>query len=82
MQQTVFEIIKQVFSSWQVILAVIVIILYFNLVSFVARRRRGSGKILKLSFKKKKPKQDKANEIIVESGSGKSTNEELGLEEE
>ena len=78
---SLFEIIKQVITSWQVIVTVIVIIIYFNLVSFVARRRRGPGKI-KLSIKSKKPKSEKTAEVVVESGSEKSVNDELGLEEE
>ena len=82
MQQSVFEIVKQVFSSWQVILAVIVIVLYLNVIFYIARRRKGPIKILKLSFKRKKTKQDKTNDVIVETGSGKNSNEELGLEEE
>ena len=82
MQQSVFEILKQVFTSWQVIVTVIAIILYLNLVTFIARRRRGPNKIHKLSVKSKKPKQEKTTEVVVESDSGKSVNDELGLEEE
>jgi len=82
MELTLFEIIKQVVTSWQVIVTVIVIILYINLVSYVARRRRGSGKIHKLSFKSKKPKPEKSAEVVIDSSPGQSVNDELGLEEE
>jgi len=78
---SLFEILKQVVTSWQVIVAVVVIAIYINLVSFVARKHRGPSKI-KLSIRSKKPKQEKAAEPVVESSSTKSANDELGLEEE
>ena len=78
---TVIELLKQVVTSWQVIAVTIAIVLYLQLVFFVTRRRRTPQKIHKMSPKKAKAKPDKPASAPEEAGMGKSTNEELGLEE-
>jgi len=79
---TVIELLKQVVLSWQVIVITVAVVLYLQLVFHVARKRRGPKKVLKLSTKQKKPKSEPAADMPAEASSGKSSNEELGLEEE
>ena len=79
---TVFELIKQVFSSWQVIAVTIAVILYLNLVFYVARKHHRPLKIHRISIKKKnKPVAEEISSGPEEAGSGRNANEELGLEE-
>jgi hypothetical protein len=75
-------LLLKVISSWQVIVVTIAVILYFSLVSFVARASRSqygasihSG--VKSSLKKKK---NKSTPAVVET-TEEDTNDELGLEE-
>jgi len=81
---TVIELLKQVITSWQVIAVTIAIILYLQLVLLASRKRRSPKAISKLSEKPAKAKkaQPAAASAPEEAGAGKSTNEELGLEEE
>ncbi|MCL2442706.1 MAG: hypothetical protein FWD13_04490 [Treponema sp.] len=83
-----FEIIKKVLFSWQVIVTTIGIVLFINLVSYVAkayRRPRSLKKIninLNLFKKKKKSSQAAAGPTITEETYADSdSNDELGLEE-
>jgi len=80
---TVVELLKQVVTSWQVIAVTIAIVLYLQLVFLVTRKRRGPSKIHKMSAKpaKVKAKSEPAAIAPEEAGAGKSSNEELGLEE-
>ena len=82
MSSTLIDILKQVVTSWQVIVITVVIILYLNLVFFISRKYRRPNTVPRLSLKSNKPKPEKTAEIVTETGSGKNSNEELGLEEE
>ena len=53
---TVFEVLKQVILSWQVIAITVGLVIYLNLVFFVSRKHHGPYKIHRISFKKKKLK--------------------------
>jgi hypothetical protein len=80
-----FEVIKQVLTSWQVIVVTLVILLYINLVSYVSRRyhRPRTFKKIKIDiFKKKPPKTAAAasNQDDMLSGSD-DDDDGLGLEE-
>jgi len=83
---TVIELLKQVIVSWQVIAVTIGVLLYLQLVFYVSRNKRGPGKIHKMSEKKGQSKAEKpakaAAKEAEEDHSGKSSNDELGLEEE
>ena len=80
-----FEILKQVFSSWQVYVVTGAIVLYTFLVSHVAKsyhRPRTSKKINMNLFKKKKAQPVVSSaEGPEEIVSGSDSNDELGLEE-
>jgi anionic cell wall polymer biosynthesis LytR-Cps2A-Psr (LCP) family protein len=81
---SVVEVIKRVLVSWQVIVVTLVIVVYFSLVSYTARRyhRPKSAKSLKVNlFKKKKAKSADAslNPNAADSDSGSV--DELGIEE-
>jgi len=78
------DLIKQVVTSWQVIVVTVGILIYLNIVFFVSRKHHGPSSILKMGGKnkKKKSKPEKAPSAgPEETGGGKDTNEELGLEE-
>ena len=80
---TVIEVLKQVFTSWQVIVSVIVIVLYLNLVFFVSRAHRRPNKIRRLSVKSNIPSsKEKENADEKKPAKSINTNDELGLEEE
>jgi len=79
---SLFGLIKQVVTSWQVIATTVVLIIFLNIVFYVTRTYRRPISIKKISFKRKK----KAEPVAAVSGpeeapSGASANEELGLEE-
>ena len=78
---SMFEVLKQVISSWQVIAVTVVIILYLNLVFFVSRKRHNFNKIHKISIKRKKSKTAEQTEGPEEIQTSGSVNDELGLEE-
>ncbi|MCL2808460.1 MAG: hypothetical protein FWD24_00180 [Treponema sp.] len=79
---TVFDIIKQVLSSWQVIVITIVILLYIKIINHVSRRyhRPRAMKKIKIGIFKKKDKTTAStdSEDILP---GSSSNDDLGLEE-
>jgi len=85
MQPNLFDVIKQVFSSWQVIAITLFLILYIHIVSYVSRRyhRPRALKKKKLNlFKKNKNK----TAVVLNTGpeealSSSNANDELGLEE-
>jgi len=86
---SVFEVLKQVLTSWQVIVIAIAIIAYIQLVSYVSRRyHRPRSFGIKNSIKKVNPFKKKAAQPAAaaaegpeEALSGSSANDELGLEE-
>ncbi|MDR2768528.1 MAG: hypothetical protein LBB82_09425 [Treponema sp.] len=71
------RLLAGVISSWQVITVTIVLVLYFMLVSYVARLYHRPG-ALSFSSKQKKKKPGK----IPEAEINEEENDELNLEEE
>jgi len=77
-----FEIIKQVFSSWQVIVVTLIILLYIHLVTHVSKRyRRPRVKMKKIKLFNKKAVQSNTVNETLEELPGSDSNDELGLEE-
>ena len=82
--QPIFDIIKQVLTSWQVIAVTLAILIYISIVNHASRsyHRPREKKKLKLNFKKKKeapaaaPIGDPEDDLP-----GGDSNDELGLEE-
>lgn len=77
----IFNLIKLVVTSWQVIFITVAIVLYLNIVFYVSRYYRTpkiSSITGKLNFKRKK-----SEEVPAASGPEEvaSSNDELGLEE-
>jgi hypothetical protein len=80
----VFQIVKQVIASWQVIVVTLAIVVYFFLVSRAARRynRPKSSKKPKGNlFKKKKAKNADASVSPNAADSDSGSTDELGIEE-
>lgn len=78
---SIFELVKYVLSSWQVIAVTIAIVIYLNIVFYVARYYRTpkiSSITSKISFKRKKSDDNAASAGPEEIT---STSDELGLEE-
>lgn len=77
------DVIKEVLTSWQVIVVTLVIIIYLSIVSYVSRRYR-RPRTMKFGnvniFKKKAPKSAILHEIHNDMPST-DTNDDLGLEE-
>ena len=81
--QPIFDIIKQVLTSWQVIAVTLAILIYISIVNHASRsyHRPREKKKLKLNFKKKKeapaaaPIGDPEDNVVDDS------NDDLGLEE-
>ncbi|MCL2804978.1 MAG: hypothetical protein FWD26_03465 [Treponema sp.] len=75
---SIFELLKQVITSWQVIAITVALILFLNIVFYVARRYHRPMSMPKISFKGKKGKKaEKAapqEEIVTHD-------DDLGLEE-
>ncbi|MDR2143671.1 MAG: hypothetical protein LBP29_04805 [Treponema sp.] len=71
------KLLAGVISSWQVIAVTIALVLYFMLVSYVARLYHRPGAFSLASTKKKKKP-----EKIPETGVTEEENDDLGLEEE
>ena len=77
---SMFEILKEVFTSWQVIATTIAIILYLNIVFYVSRRYH-RPRSFKIKFKAKKKSEPAAILPAAEEIPSGSDNDELGLEE-
>jgi len=79
--QPIYEIIKQVLTSWQVIAVTLAILFFISIVNYVTRsyRRPRAPKKPKMKFKKEAPvaapAEDPEDNIIDDS------NDDLGLEE-
>jgi hypothetical protein len=79
-QNSIFEMLKNVISSWQVIVVTVALVLYIYIVNYVARSYHRPRMIKKISFKRKpKPAADAV--ITDESNDSSNSNEDLGLEE-
>jgi len=73
----IFELLKQVISSWQVIAVTLGFILYVFIVNYTARRYHRPRVAKKIIIKKPKP----ASKPEKKPSAAKS-NDDLGLEEE
>jgi hypothetical protein len=73
----VLKLFAGVISSWQVIAVTIALVLYFMLVSYVARLYH-KPKAFSFTSRKKKQKPEK----VPETGISQEENDDLGLEEE
>jgi len=71
----IFELLKQVITSWQVIAVTIVIILYLNIVFYAARNYH------RPRVKREKVKKQKSEPAPVMEDTESDSNDELGLEE-
>ena len=77
-QPNLFDIIKQVFTSWQVLVITIVVLLYIHIVSHVSKKHVKRPRVKKEKIIKKK----EAEPLLgADEDSGSSSNDELGLEE-
>jgi uncharacterized protein YlxW (UPF0749 family) len=78
---TLFELIREVVKSWQVLAVTVVLVFYLFLVNKAARvykyRRSKPAK----TFKHKKKAKTKTAAILEETDNIVSSNDELGLEE-
>lgn len=77
---SLFELLKQVVTSWQVIAVTIALLVYLNIVFYVSKAHHRPRAISKISIKRKKPKPE-AQEGPEEAPTGSNDNDELGLEE-
>jgi hypothetical protein len=78
-----YALIKDVISSWEVIVVTLAMLLFLKIVFYVSSSYRKPIAIKKM-IKKKKPKPEPAAAAAVnpeESQGGDSSNSELGLEE-
>lgn len=80
--ENVMALLKEVITSWQVIAVTVVLILYLNIVLYAARAYHAPRLSNRISFKRKKPKQDDILAPSDSDSSDSSANDELGLEEE
>jgi uncharacterized membrane protein len=78
----IVALLKQVITSWQVIVVTLGFILSVFVINFVARSHHRTRKVKKLSFAKKKAKPAAAAGDIDVTSSSSSSNDELGLEEQ
>ena len=79
----VVELLKQVISSWEVIVVTLAFILYVFIVNYTARRYHRPRTAKKISFQIKKPKPATAATAdgSKKKSSSSNSNDELGLEE-
>ena len=79
---SVFDVIKQVLSSWQVIVITIAVFLYIQIINHVSRRYHRPRPMKKIKIGLFKKKDKKAVSIEAEDSlPGSSSNDDLGLEE-
>jgi len=76
-QSSLIEILKQVFTSWQVIVVTIAVLLYIHIVSNAAKKRTAQRRPMKMPKAKKKVEAP----LLPTEDSESSSNDELGLEE-
>ena len=79
-EKEIFQLLRQVITSWQVIVISIGLVLYLNIVFYVARAYHNPG-FGKLTIKKKKKKKDEVVVSSDDSDDSADENDELGLEE-
>ena len=76
-QSSLIEILKQVFTSWQVIVVTIAVLLYMHIVTSAAKKRTSRPRQMKMPKAKKKEEAP----LLPTEDSESSSNDELGLEE-
>jgi len=76
----IYALIKDVISSWEVIVVTLALLLFLKIVFYVSSSYRKPIKIKKI-IKKKKPEPAAVNPEEIHDDSGDSSNNELGLEE-
>jgi hypothetical protein len=74
-----WDFLIKVLTSWQIILVTVVLILYFTLVSYVARLYHSSSSDFSFDSKPKKAKKEKVPVEAVPEG---NDDDDLGIEEE
>jgi hypothetical protein len=74
----IWSFLLKVITSWQIILVTVVLILYFTLVSYVARVYHPRSADFSFDSKPKKAKKEKAAVEAVPEGD----DDDLGIEEE
>lgn len=78
-----FELLIQIFKSWQVIAVTIGLIIYFWIVSYTAKSyRRPRAKKVKVKVKRAKDLAPAGDSGPEETYDSIDSNDELGLEEE
>jgi hypothetical protein len=83
--ESMFELIKHVLTSWQVIAVTVGIVLYLNLVFYAARHYRTpkiSSIAKKIRFKRKKSSENPNSGGTDTISGGSNTNDELGLDDD
>ena len=82
---SIFELLKEVLTSWQVIVATLVIFCYLRIISYVSRRYHRPRALKKVNvnlFKKiKKSRPVAVQEQHIDELHDADSNDELGLEE-
>ncbi|MCL1814420.1 MAG: hypothetical protein FWG27_01160 [Treponema sp.] len=79
MTDGLFSFLIKVITSWQIIVVTITLIIYFSLVSYVARTHHPSRSGFSINSKPRKEKAPKAAPVEVPSGG--EDDDELELEE-
>jgi len=73
----IFDIIKQVLTSWQVLVITIITLLYIHIVSYASKKHHAVRRPMKTPKAKKKEEAP----LLPSDDSSSSSNDELGLEE-
>ena len=82
---SIFELVKDVLMSWQVIVVTIGIVIYLNIVFYAARYYRTprfGSMVKKISFKRKKSADNPNSSGPETISGGRNSNDELGLDED
>ena len=82
---SIFELVKDVLTSWQVIVVTIGIVIYLNIVFYTARYYRTpklGSMVKKISFKRKKSPANPSSAGPETLSGGSSSNDDLGLDED
>lgn len=78
---SMFDLLKEVLTSWQVIAVTLGLLIYIRIVIFASKATYRPPKIKKISFKRKKVQHEAAMGGPEMAESSDNTNDELGLEE-
>ena len=78
-EKEIFQVLKHVVTSWQVIVISIALVLYLNIVFYVAKAYH-SPRFKKININIKRKKKNEAV-VVADASGGDAENDELGLEE-